>query len=210
VKHNSMNDFIRVYILHCFVQHVSALVMNHLQVITRAETCRWMKQCKKYTLIKSFIELCSTIWFIIQGVPLPTKPGISLIILKTMKILKRDLNRSMFVVWEMKRNVSVMCDCFVAKSSLFLELLKKCQVWYVVGHPTLPFCNASRHIILPFCHTITKDQSNDINIWTHATLTCNFLHNYKPMWWSATSSVRNSEVLHILNMNFANMKRCCK
>jgi len=24
------------------------------------------------------------------------------------------------------------------------------------------FCNDSRHIILPFCHTITKDQSNDI------------------------------------------------
>jgi len=62
----------------------------------------------------------------------------------------------------MKRNVSVMCVCFVAISSLVLELLKKCQVWYVVGHPTLPFCNASRHIILPFCHTITKDQSNDI------------------------------------------------
>ena len=24
------------------------------------------------------------------------------------------------------------------------------------------FCNASRHILLPFCHTITKDQSTDI------------------------------------------------
>jgi len=37
----------------------------------------------------------------IQGVPLPTKPGISVIVLKLMKILQRDLNRSMFVVWEM-------------------------------------------------------------------------------------------------------------
>ena len=35
------------------------------------------------------------------GVPLPTKRGISLIILKLMKILQRDLNRSTFVVWEM-------------------------------------------------------------------------------------------------------------
>jgi len=33
VKHNSINDFIKVYFLHCFVQrHVSALVMSHLQV----------------------------------------------------------------------------------------------------------------------------------------------------------------------------------
>ena len=32
------------------------------------------------------------------GVPLPTKRGISLIILKLMKILQRDLNRSTFVV----------------------------------------------------------------------------------------------------------------
>jgi len=31
VKHNSFNDFIKVYFLHCFVRHVSALVMNHLQ-----------------------------------------------------------------------------------------------------------------------------------------------------------------------------------
>ena len=35
-------------------------------------------------------------------------PGISLIILKPMKILQRNLNRSTFVVWEMKRNVSVV------------------------------------------------------------------------------------------------------
>ena len=64
-----------------------------------------------------------------QGVPLPTKSGISLMILKPMKILQRDLNRSTFVVWEMKRNVSVVCVCFVAISSLVLELLKKCRVW---------------------------------------------------------------------------------
>jgi len=45
---------------------------------------------------------------IVQGVPLATEPGISLIILTPMKILQRNLNRSMFVVWEMKRNVSVV------------------------------------------------------------------------------------------------------
>ena len=46
---------------------------------------------------------------LIQGVPLATEPGISLIILTPMKILQRNLNRSTFVVSEMKMNVSVVC-----------------------------------------------------------------------------------------------------
>jgi len=45
---------------------------------------------------------------VIQVVPLATEPGISLIILTPMKILQRNLNRSTFVVWEMRRNVSVV------------------------------------------------------------------------------------------------------
>jgi hypothetical protein len=45
--------------------------------------------------------------FVLQGVPLPTKPGISLIILKPMKILQRDLNRSTFVLWEMWRHHNI-------------------------------------------------------------------------------------------------------
>ena len=44
----------------------------------------------------------------IQSVPLATEPGISLIILTPIKILQRNLNRSTFVVLEMKRNVSVV------------------------------------------------------------------------------------------------------
>jgi len=33
VKRNSINEFIKVYLLHCFVKrHGSALVMSHLQV----------------------------------------------------------------------------------------------------------------------------------------------------------------------------------
>jgi hypothetical protein len=47
----------------------------------------------------------------IQDVPLATEPGISLIILTPIKILQRNLNRGTFVVWEMKRNVSVVCVC---------------------------------------------------------------------------------------------------
>jgi len=38
-------------------------------------------------------------------------PTISLIILTPMKIFQRHLNRSTFVVWEMKRNMSVVCVC---------------------------------------------------------------------------------------------------
>ena len=54
----------------------------------------------------------------IQGVPLATEPSISLIILIPMKILQRNLSRSTFVLLEMKRNVSVVCVCFVAIFSL--------------------------------------------------------------------------------------------
>ena len=54
---------------------------------------------------------------LIQCVPLTTEPGISLIILTPMKILQRNLNRSTFVVWEMKRNVSVVRLIAATRSS---------------------------------------------------------------------------------------------
>jgi len=46
--------------------------------------------------------------YICTGCPFATVPSISLIILTPMKILQRNLNRSTFVVWEIKRNVSVV------------------------------------------------------------------------------------------------------
>jgi hypothetical protein len=52
-----------------------------------------------------------------MGVPLLTKLGISLIILKPIKILQWDLNRSTFVVWEMNRNVSVVRLVVATRSS---------------------------------------------------------------------------------------------
>ena len=36
-----------------------------------------------------------------------------------MKILQRNLNRSTFVVWEMKRNVSVVCVC--SRCNIFIS-----------------------------------------------------------------------------------------
>ena len=46
---------------------------------------------------------------IIQGVPVTTEPGISLVILPLVRILQRNFNRSTFIVWDMKKNVSVVC-----------------------------------------------------------------------------------------------------
>ena len=57
--------------------------------------------------------------FILQNVPLATEPGISLIILTPMKTLQRNWNRSTFVVWEMKRNVSVVRLVVATRSRLF-------------------------------------------------------------------------------------------
>jgi len=47
---------------------------------------------------------CDYIQFIIQGVPLATEPGTSLIILTPMKVLQRNLNRSTFIVWDTWHN----------------------------------------------------------------------------------------------------------
>jgi hypothetical protein len=89
----------------------------------------------RYCLFYSTFVLIFDLWpLLLQGVPLTTEPGISLIILTPSKILQRNLNSSTFVVWEMERNVSVVCVCFVAISSLVLELLKKCRVRWRVGH----------------------------------------------------------------------------
>jgi len=83
-----------------------------------------------YCLFFSTFVLIFYLWpRLLQGVPLATETGISLIILTPTKILQRNLNSSSFVVREMERNVSVVYVCFVAISSLVLELLKKCRVW---------------------------------------------------------------------------------
>jgi len=55
--------------------------------------------------------VCVCVCVCIHCVPLTTEPGISLIILTPMKILQRNLNRSTFVVWEMKRNMCLQCVC---------------------------------------------------------------------------------------------------
>ena len=54
---------------------------------------------------------------VIQGVPLATEPGISIIIPTPMKILQRNVKGSTFVVWGMKRNVSVVRLILATRSS---------------------------------------------------------------------------------------------
>jgi hypothetical protein len=66
-----------------------------------------------------------TVYYVIQKVPrvpLATEPGISWIILTPMKILQRNLNSGKFVVWEMKRDVSVVCVCSAPSASLVVKL----------------------------------------------------------------------------------------
>jgi hypothetical protein len=62
--------------------------------------------------------------YLLYSVPLATEPCISLIILTPMKILQRNLNISTFVVWEMKRDVSVVrfkCRCNILISGKIIK-----------------------------------------------------------------------------------------
>jgi len=83
---------------------ISPLFIHHI----------WMffLNCDIFIIHRGFLALRKSSSFLfIQRVPLATEPDISLIILTPMKILQRNLNRSTFVVWEMKRNVPVVCVC---------------------------------------------------------------------------------------------------
>jgi hypothetical protein len=78
-------------------------------------------QAYTHTHTHTYIYVCVCvyiyIYIYIQCVPLATEPRISLIILTPMKILQRNLNRGAFVVWEIKRNVSVVCLIVATRSS---------------------------------------------------------------------------------------------
>ena len=73
--------------------------------------------------------------FIIQGVPLATEPDIPLIILTPVKILQRNLNRSTFIVWEIKRNVSVVCVCSAPNILISGKIIKEMPASVPSGTP---------------------------------------------------------------------------
>jgi hypothetical protein len=91
--------------------------------------------------------LKSVLWLIskkiIQCVPLATKPGISLIILTPMKILQRNLKRSTFVEWEMKRNVSVVCVCSAPNCCKTEQLSASQPACFL---PDVPLCWSLCHL----------------------------------------------------------------
>jgi len=64
----------------------------------------------------------------VQGVPLATELGISLIILTPMKILQRNLNRSTSFSFTFLTQCGKSASNFVATYSLVAKLLKKCRV----------------------------------------------------------------------------------
>jgi hypothetical protein len=74
----------------------------HHQVAARYEVLHKAGGCDKLIWCGGIVDtVCPTCY----------QTGISWIILTPMKILQRNLNRGTFVVWEMKRNVSVVCVC---------------------------------------------------------------------------------------------------
>jgi hypothetical protein len=64
----------------------------------------------------------------IQGVPLATEPGISLIILTLIKIMQRNRHTLQTHSSSFLTQQTYSCSNFVAISSLVLKLLKKCLV----------------------------------------------------------------------------------
>ena len=74
---------------------------------------------------------------LLYSVPLATEPGISLTILTPMKILQRNLNRSTFVVWEMKRNVSVVCFKFRFNILISGKIIKELSGSIASGTPCI-------------------------------------------------------------------------
>jgi hypothetical protein len=87
------------------------------EVCTLKKTAVKTEHCRTPTSVLSSSDVDpstpNSLCMFMLCVPVPTEPVISLLILTPMKILQRNLNRSTFVVWEMNRNVSVVCVCNV-------------------------------------------------------------------------------------------------
>ena len=79
---------------------VRVVLAYHFWALATIAVC-FSVLCSLGSVFVPYVECISAKF--IQGVPLATEPG--------NKILQRNLNRDTFVVWEMKRNVSVVCVC---------------------------------------------------------------------------------------------------
>ena len=101
---------------------------------------------------------------IIQGVPLPTKPDSSLIILPLMRILQLQLGALQAHSFSFLTQRTYSCSNLVAISSLVLELLKNCRVWKVVGHSVFE--------IIAVVHRLRR--LNDSKFTTHTVVVCRY------------------------------------
>jgi len=84
-----------------------------------------LRDCGIHTTIHTHTHIFRYLINIIQCVPLAIEPGFSLIILTPMKILQRNLNRSTFVVWEMKRNVTAVRSKFRCNILISCKIIKE-------------------------------------------------------------------------------------
>jgi len=97
------------------LQFTRYIFEKHSNIKLHEKTVQWELSCSMWTDGRTrhdeansrFSQFCEKRPNI-QCVPLATESGISLIIVTPMKILQRNLNRSTFGVWEMKRNVSMV------------------------------------------------------------------------------------------------------
>ena len=137
----------------------------------------------------SHIEWPAILHFVLQGVPLATEPGISLIILTPMKILQRNLNRSTFVVWEMWRphNIYWKWPPFASRQ----DWIRRAIFWKVLANSPLSLPEFLRWCSTPlYVNWTMRNSQLDISsrMERHPTL-------YTPAWpkfspFSATASFR--------------------
>jgi len=92
-----------------------------------------------------------------------------LIIVTPMKILQWNLNRSTFVVWEMKRNVSVACFKFQCTILINGKIIKEMPGLVASGtHSTVPIsiCTCRRVLVHSCWNYNRKHSSVSTDNWT--------------------------------------------
>ena len=144
-----------------------------------------MSPVRKYFTI-NFIYLIHKAFQILQCVPLATEPSISLIILTPMKILQQNLNRSMFVVWEMKRNVSVVPLKFCYNILISGNIIKKMPG--LIARGTHCICLYQWVSPSPSSHSVPSSPSHTLLTFPLSTLP---FHNISSSVPSTTCDIQN-------------------
>jgi len=124
----------------------------------------------------------------LQCVPLVTETGISLIILTPMKILQRNLSRSTFVVWEVKRNVSVVRFKFRCNILISGKIINEMPVSVASGtHCITGNEEIFQQLVLNVCHTVRNCPE-----------TFNSLQNSMARYVHTCSNLSEGHFMHLL------------